>query len=322
MTAAIVLPGGVPLVEVERSGVVESVHRGHVVVVGPDGRLLESLGDPAAPIFPRSSNKPLQAVGMLRAGLTLPPADVALATASHSGEALHVRAVQRLLAAAGLSAGDLACPADLPSGEAARAAALAAGQPPARVFMNCSGKHTAMLVTCVRRDWPLRGYTEPDHPLQVAIRETVEDLAGEPVAAVGVDGCGAPVLALSLLGLARAFARIATAPDGPPQAVASAMRGYPQLVGGTGRTVTRLLSGVPGCVVKDGAEGVYAAGMVGGGAVAVKVDDGGMRAADRVVVAALRRLGVSAPVLTELAEAPVLGGGRVVGRVRMRPGAL
>jgi L-asparaginase II len=138
-----------------------------------------------------------------------------------------------------------------------------------------------------------------------------------------VDGCGAPLFALSLTGMARAYVRLVTAAPGTPErTVADAMRAYPDLVGGTGRDVTRLMRGVPGLLAKDGAEGAYAAALASGAAVAVKIVDGGVRARTPVLIGALRRLGVHAPVLDDMAEQPVLGGGAPVGAVRLRPGVL
>lgn len=137
---------------------------------------------------------------------------------------------------------------------------------------------------------------------------------------VGVDGCGAPLFAISLVALARAFARLVVSPPGTPEGrVADAMRAYPELVGGRDRDATRLMRGVPGLLAKDGAEAVFAAATPGGDAVALKIADGGSRARVPVLVAALRTLGVDAPVLDELARRPVCGGGRLVGEVRARP---
>jgi L-asparaginase II len=185
--------------EVVRSGFVESVHHGAVF-----GR--HSRGDVTNPIFPRSSNKPLQTVGMLRAGL-IPrePADLALISGSHFGEPFHIRRVREILAAAGLDESALMCAKGLPLHEEARNDWLRSGGGPERVLMNCSGKHAGMLATCVANDWPLDSYRDPKHPLQMALAETVTDLVGEPIAAVGVDGCGAPVFGFSLTALARAF---------------------------------------------------------------------------------------------------------------------
>jgi len=314
---------GVELVEVVRSGFVEAVHRGSLIALDTDAGVVVKLGEPDRPCFPRSTAKPLQAVGMVRAGLQLDTPALALASASHSGEHAHVRLVRDLLTRHGLPESALLCPPALPLGEAAAEGVLSAGGGKARVFMNCSGKHTAMLLTCVANGWPTERYVDPAHPLQVAIRATIEDLAAEPVTAVGVDGCGAPVFALSLTGVARAYRRIVTAGPGTPErTVADAMRAHPQLVGGTGRDVTRLMAGVPGLLAKDGAEGVYGVALADGSAVAMKITDGSQRARLPVMVGALRRLGVDELVLDELAEVPVLGGGRQVGVVRLRRGVL
>ncbi|SCG57071.1 asparaginase [Micromonospora coxensis] len=310
--------GGAPLAEVVRSGFVEGVHRGSVVVLDATGTPVAGAGDVASPIFPRSSSKPMQAVGMLRAGLPLTdPADIALVSASHAGEEFHLARVGSLLARAGLDADALHCPPDLPVGDAARAAVLRAGGGPSRVQMNCSGKHAGMLLTCLAAGWPLDGYWRPEHPLQQRLTAAIEEFTGEQAAAVGVDGCGAPVLAVSLTGLARAYLRLVSAEPGTVErTVADAMRAHPELVGGTEADDTRLMRGVPGALAKVGAEGVIAAAVPGVGAVALKIDDGAGRARMPVLVSALRRLGVEAPVLVEYAELPLLGGGLPVGAVR------
>lgn len=289
-----------------------------MVTLRPDGSELFALGTPDEPMFPRSSAKPLQAVGMLRAGLVLDLADLALVTASHSGQAEHVAGVRAMLATAGLTEQDLRCPPSLPLSEPAAAAVLRSGGGPLPVYMNCSGKHTGMLTTCVEAGWPTDGYLEPGHPLQQALATAVAELTGGPVAATAVDGCGAPLFAVTLRGLARAFARLVTAePATPERLVADAMRAHPHLVGGTGREATDLLAGVPGLLTKDGAEGVFAAALPDGSAVALKIDDGGNRARTPVLVRELRRLGATGAVLDRLAEVPVLGGGREVGAVQV-----
>jgi L-asparaginase II len=174
-----------------------------------------------------------------------------------------------------------------------------------------------MLATCVAAGWDTASYLSPDHPLQRTITETTSELAGEDIGAMGVDGCGAPVLALSLSGLARAFARLATAAaDTAESLVAQANRNFPEYVGGTGRDVTRLIQGVPGLIAKDGAEGVYAAALPDGRAVALKIADGSERARRPVLAKALQAAGVEAPVLDELIEQEtVLGHGQPVGQV-------
>ncbi|MDX3662394.1 asparaginase [Streptomyces sp. ID05-26A] len=303
--------------EVWRGDFLESVHHGTVVATDPSGSPVLSVGRPGDVAFPRSSNKPLQALAMLRAGLDLDGELLALACASHSGEDFHVAGALRILASAGLGEDALQCTADLPLGEEARARHLAQGLAPAPKYMNCSGKHAAMLATCVAHGWSTHDYLDPTHPLQVATRETIEDVAGEPVAQVGVDGCGAPIFAISLTGLARAFGRLASAGEGTLEhRVATAMNTYPQWVGGTGRDVTVLMDALPGVIAKDGAEGVYAVGLPTGEGVALKIADGSSRARAVVVVAVLKRLGVDVSELEDLATVPVLGHGRTVGAVK------
>ena len=314
------------LVELVRSGVVESVHHASLLAVRADGSDALVLGEVDRPVLPRSSNKPLQAVGLLETGWQ-PPDEltVALATASHSGEAAHLAVVRRTLAAAGLDESALACPAMLPLSEPATHALLRAGGAASRLTMNCSGKHAAMLATCVARGWPTSDYLDPGSEVQRALTAALERLAGEPVQHVAVDGCGAPQHALSLRGLARGYAALATQ-DGACARTAAAMTARPDLVGGTGREVTDLMAGVPGLVAKDGAEGVFAAALPDGAAVAVKVADGAARAAVPLLVAGLRALAVEGEVLERLATTPVLGGGAPVGVLRpvaalLTPGA-
>ena len=301
---------------VVRSGFVESVHHGSVVVLGADGSVLLAIGDVAGPMFPRSSSKPIQALAMLRAGLDLDGELLALASGSHSGESFHLEGVRRILAGAGLSEQDLQNTPDLPYEEQERAAWIAAGRQATSLAQNCSGKHSAMLATCVAAGWDPTTYLEPKHPLQLLIAQTLVELSGEPEAASGVDGCGAPVMAVSLTGLARAFSSFSVAAGGTDEArVAAAIRAYPQWLGGTRRDVTALIRGVPGLIAKDGAEAVYAVGLADGRAIALKIADGGERARPVVMAAVLRRLGVDAEVLDELSDAPVLGHGQPVGSV-------
>jgi len=313
------LSTGVRLVEVERGGAVESVHTGHVVVLDAEGEVRYSAGDPSQVVFARSSLKPLQAVGMLGTGLKLSRPETALAVASHSGSDQHRQLIEQWLQAGGLDESDLACPPGLPIGQAECRAYLAAGKTESRIAMNCSGKHTAMLLSCLANDWPISGYLAPSHPLQQRLAIAVGELAGEPVAATAIDGCGAPLFGLSLTAVARAFSRIATA-DGEPARVAEAMRAHPELVGGEGRAATTLMRRVPGLIAKDGAEGVFAAALPDGGALAVKIDDGAGRAADCAAAWALHHLGVDTGLLPELIGAPVLGGGDPVGVIRPAPG--
>jgi L-asparaginase II len=301
--------------EVVRSGFTESWHRGAVAGLAADGRQVISVGHTDVPFLPRSANKPLQAVAMLRCGLGLEAELLALAAASHSGEDFHVDGVRKILSGAGLGEEDLHCPLSWPVDVETARRLVARGHGMSRIRMNCSGKHAAMLATCVANGWPVHTYLAPDHPLQQAIRHTVEELAGERVAATGVDGCGAPLFALTMTGLARAFrALVLAAPGTPERRVADAIRAHPEWSSGTSRDERRLMDAVPGLLVKAGAEGVNAFALADGRCGAIKIDDGSARARTPVTVAALRLLGVAVP--DELAIVPLTGGEAVVGAVR------
>lgn len=313
------------IAEVIRSGFTESRHRVSLVALAADGSELLRAGDPAVPVFPRSANKPLQAAGMLACGLDLTGKLLALAAASHSGEDFHVGGVREILAGAGLSEDALRCPPALPLAEHAMIALLRSGGQAGRVYMNCSGKHAAMLATCVRAGWPTGTYLDPGHPLQVALRQTAQRLAGEPVTAVGVDGCGAPLFALSLAGLARSFrALVLSPPESAERRVADAMRAHPDWTSGSGRPERALMDAVPGLLLKAGAEGVEAFALPDGRAAAFKVEDGAARARPAVTVALLRALGADAAAgvdsagLERVGTIPVTGGGRVVGGIRVQ----
>jgi L-asparaginase II len=310
-------PGDVnPVVaEVVRSGFTESWHRGAVAALAADGRQVISVGQTDVPFLPRSANKPLQATAMLRSGLNLDGELLALAAASHSGEDFHVDGVRKILSGAGLSEDDLRCPASWPLDTQTADRLIAHGEQMSRIRMNCSGKHAAMLATCVQNGWPTATYLAPGHPLQQAIRRTIEELAGQAPAATGVDGCGAPLFALTLAGLARAFRTLVLAAPGTPERrVADAMRAYPEWTSGTIRDERRLMNAVPGLLVKSGAEGVDAFAFSDGRAGAVTIDDGGQRARTPVTVAVLRVLGAVVP--DDLATVPVTGGDAAVGEVR------
>ena len=302
----------------------ESVHRGSVVVLAPDGGVRLALGEVNEPVFTRSCNKPLQTLGLLRAGLDLPDdADLAVGCGSHSGEPEHVHQVLGILDKSGLAESDLGCPHDWPMNEAARNRVIAGGGGKRRAAMNCSGKHAIMLATAVQQNWPTATYLDPEHPAQQAIADAVTQMTGEDIHTIGIDGCGAPLFALTLTGLATGYSRLMLAPDGTHEhRVADAMRTHPHLVGGTDRDDTELMQAIPGLLVKGGAEGVHAMTLPDGTSMAMKIDDGAPRPRTPILVGVLRALGYDAPELEDKAERDILGGGVPVGAARLREGLL
>jgi L-asparaginase II len=323
-TSSAVYRGGDDVAEIVRSGFAESFHRGSVAVVDPAGALVASVGDAASPVFPRSAIKPVLAVAMLRAGWKAgSAAELAIAAASHQGEPMHVEQVEAILSGAGLSDHALQCPPDLPTDPTARHSLIAAGGGARRVYMTCSGKHAAMLATCVANGWDTETYRELDHPLQKLAASLIEELTGESIAATGVDGCGVPIFAVSLTGLARASSRLVEGAEGTEEwAVADAMRAYPRLVEGTDRIDARAMEAIPGLLAKFGAEGVHLLAAPGVGAVAVKIDDGAGRASMPVALRAFTTLGhLPVPesakhVVEDLVGPEMWGGGQPVGRLR------
>jgi L-asparaginase II len=295
-------PAHVPLVQLRRAGIVEGVHHGSVVVLAPDGSVVFEAGDVRAAMYPRSAVKPLQAVALVRLGLPVPSDLLALAAASHSGEPFHLAGVRRILASCGLTEDDLGNPPERPTDPVERDAWVAAGRPARRLAHNCSGKHAAMLHVATQQGWSIADYLDPAHPLQREIAATIEDLTGDRIAHTARDGCGAPLFAVSLRGLARAAGRIAEAPAGSAEhRVAAAMRQHPEMVAGTRRDVAGMMRAVPGLLAKDGFEAVQVAALADGTALAVKIADGADRARLPITVAALARAGVSPELLARWA---------------------
>lgn len=316
----------VELARVERSGFVESRHLGAAVVFSPEGEVAAEYGNPRALVLPRSSLKPLQAVASVTAGAELEHEQLALATASHAGTDAHVEVVRAVLAGGGLGEDDLACPPAWPSDQATRDRLVQDHAAPARVRMNCSGKHAAMLRACVAAEWPVRGYLDPEHPYQVHAREVIERLTGERMAHTAVDGCGAPVYAMSLVGLARGIHRLGSASERSPFALhrvagslVRAVRENPWTIDGPGRPDTIAIETL-GVFAKGGAEGVMVMIAPDQTTVALKMLDGSGRAATLVAAELLRRAGaLTAADLDRLTVAlplDVLGGGLPVGRIR------
>lgn len=315
------------LAVVERSGFIESRHSGIAIVLAADGTVSEKLGDPTALILPRSSLKPLQALACLSAGAPLVESEhLGLSTASHAGTDRHVTVVRDILALGRLSEDALGCPAAWPSDTTTRDELVRELGQPQRIRMNCSGKHATMLLTSVVNGWDTEGYLAPEHPVQLLIRETIERLIGEKIAATAVDGCGAPVYAMTLFGLARAIHRIGNSSTTSPfalhrsaGALVEAVRANPWTIDGPGRADTIAIESL-GVFAKGGAEGVMVMVAPDGTTVALKMLDGSGRAATAVALRLLERHGAldSSRVAETMSRLPlaVTGGGQDVGVIR------
>lgn len=297
-----------PLVELARGGLTESVHRGAVVVCRPDGARIQGLGHPAMPTFLRSTAKPLQALPVLTSGAAqqynFTSAELACMCGSLNGEDFQVDAVKSILAKANMSPALLDCGVHRPSHRPTAQALAQRGQKPQAVHNNCAGKHAAMLALCAHLGLDPQGYTQPDHPVQRLILETVARMCSYPAEqiGVGIDGCGVPVFRLPLVSLAGAYARLAAPQEAglepelaaAAQALVAACLAHPEMIAGSGRLCTRVMRAAPGRVLaKTGAEGSYALALPGLGlGIALQIEDGGMRALPPAVTRVLHEMGI------------------------------
>jgi len=298
------------LAEYVRDGIVESKHFGHLIALDKDGKRVLTKGDPNAFIYPRSAIKSIQASAMVRKGLVQEVRHLALICASHSGSKAHQDGALEILRGAGLTENALQCIADRPIGVQERKEW--GEKEPTRLAMNCSGKHAGMLATCVANNWPIENYLSQDHPLQLAIKEEFENLAGEKISKITTDGCGAPLFLISMQGLANAFYNLAISNDPVHKQVVAACLAFPEMVAGIGRSDTELMKTVPGLFLKIGAEGVQAAFLPDGRTVVFKVSDGSERAHQVILQSAFEKLGAK----FEVKHPEVLGGGKVIGEIR------
>lgn len=292
------------LVEVFRGAVVESRHRGAVVVVDGDGRTVFSLGDVERPVFPRSAIKAIQALPLVETGAAdafgFENIDLAMACASHSGEPEHVARAALMLERAGLDASALECGVHWPFELPVTLKLAKTGQEPTPLHNNCSGKHSGFLATCMHCGFETKGYVALGSQVQEMVRETMESVTGAPHAIdlCGTDGCSIPTYAIPLTNLARGFARMATGNGLAPERAKAAKRlidacmAEPFYVAGTKRACTALMRMASGRVfVKTGAEGVFVGAVPELGlAFAIKCDDGTTRASEAMVASLLSRL--------------------------------
>lgn len=268
----------VVLAALSRGGLVESIHHGMAVLVDAEGKVLEAHGSYRKQILPRSAVKPLQAVAMRRAGLSLSGAELAISCGSHQGTEAHQDLVRGILASAGLAESDLQCPEAWPGNIEARIRATSKS----RIAFNCSGKHAGFLATSVLNGWDTASYLSPTHPLQRRVIEVMEEFASERIGFTTVDGCGAPLHALSLAGLARAIARFTESET----EIGDAMLENAWAVGDHLAQDSLIMN--EGLIAKVGAEGVFVIGTAQGQAAAVKIADGSLRPAALVALKLLR----------------------------------
>jgi len=300
---------GEVLAKVTRGDLVESLHLGHLIVLNADGSTYLSKGSPELPIYPRSAVKSLQAAAMLKAGLKVDADELAIICASHSGSQKHIDLVTKMLTSRDISVSQLKNAVDKPLGEKEK---ISWGEKPAsQLAQNCSGKHAGMLITSQQNGWDMKSYLDPNHPLQVAIKDEIEELSGEKVSAVSVDGCGAPLFAISLIGLARAISNLVKSKDDIYQQIVSACTKYPELVAGDGRLTTRLMQSVPGLFMKEGAEGVEVCALSDGRVIAIKIMDGSWRPFTSIIKEIFNRWEIDMPD----ESVKIYGGNLPVGRL-------
>lgn len=296
--------GAERLVEIWRGAFLESTHDGHAVICDASGAVVQVWGDPTTMILPRSSCKMIQALPLIESGAAdrygLTDQHLALACASHQGAAIHTDRVSRWLADLELTGDDLRCGPQLPPDLDARNKMIQTGGAPCQIHNNCSGKHSGFL-TLNKHIGGGSEYIDPDHPIQVEVRDAFQDVTGEVSPGFGIDGCSAPNYACSVQGLAVAMARFSK-PGGNLRGQAMkrlvrAMVTHPELVAGTTRACTELMNAMGGKVaIKTGAEGVFTAILPEQGlGIALKIADGATRASECAMAAILVELGVLDP---------------------------
>ena len=337
------IPIAEPLVEVRRGSLTESRHRGHIVVIEPDGTIAGYLGAPHLVTFPRSSAKPFQALPLLTSGAAerfdFTDREVALACASHNGEPIHTELAASMLQKMGLGPEALKCGIHEPYSVEVAERLRSTGEAPNVLQNNCSGKHAGMLAVALHMGASIEDYTSVKNPVQIAIAEALSQFSEVPVTdmAVGIDGCAAPIFGITMRAMAFAYARLVSPPATFDKMTRDAcarivrvMNAYPEIIGGTSnRLDTELMRAAPGRLIsKVGAEGVYTAGILPceewprGLGIALKIEDGDdKRARPTVVIETLRQLGVlhdeSLEAVARYAFFPVHNRpGDVVGEVR------
>ena len=297
------------LATVTRGGVAESLHLGHLIVLNADGSTDISKGSPELPIFPRSAVKSLQASAMLKAGLTVSDEELAIICASHSGAQSHIDLVIKMLEKRDIPISALKNAVDKPLGEKEKITWGDKGA--SQLAQNCSGKHAGMLITCKQNGWDMDNYLDVNHPLQIAIKNEIEELAGEKVSVSTFDGCGAPLFTISLIGLARSIFNLVKSNEAVHKQIVTACTTYPELVAGEGRLTTRMMRAIPGLFMKEGAEGIEVCALADGRVIAIKIIDGSWRPVAPIIMEIFKRWGVVMPD----ESVKIYGGSQIIGKV-------
>lgn len=308
------------LATLSRHGFIESRHFGSLIALNPAGKPVIEVGPVDAPILPRSSTKPVQALACLRAGAPLKDEQLAIACGSHTGEPQHIAVVDSILTLAGLTRDALQCPVSKPENDGEYRALIKAGKEPERIHMNCSGKHAAMLLACAVNGWPIANYLEPSHPLQKMVSQAYEDLLETKVELATIDGCGAPLFTTTPRGLAKGFRKIAQADlsEAPELfAIRNAMSNFSFYVGGSHHANSDVMAMIPGSIAKGGAEGVLGIAMADGASVAMKIIDGSPRATTYLALQVFKSLGYDISGAATYAHVSVYGGGKEVGQMEL-----
>ena len=300
---------GEVLASVTRGGITESLHLGHLIVLNADGSTYLSKGSPELPIYPRSAVKSIQASAMLKAGLRVSSEELAIICASHSGSRKHIDLVIGMLSKRNIPITALKNAIDKPLGEKEN---LDWGDNyGTQLTQNCSGKHAGMLITCKQNGWDMDTYLEMTHPLQIAIKSEIELVAGEKVSTETFDGCGAPLFAITLTGLAKAITTVVKSDEIVYRDIVKACTTHPELVAGEGRLTTRMMRNVPGLFMKEGAEGIEVCALADGRVIAIKIIDGSRRPIAAIVMEVFKRWRIDMPD----ESVKMYGGSSVVGLV-------
>jgi L-asparaginase II len=302
------------LAQLVRGDLVESIYTGRLVMLDAAGKIEYSQGDISELTYPRSAVKCVQAAVSLEFGASLENETAAIAAASHSGSEAHLEYVRKILADVQLTETALQTPLDYPLGAPEQRSWIAAGKPKSAIAMNCSGKHAAWINACVHAGIDHQIYLDPKNKLQQRIIELFSELAREQVKVSSVDGCGGPLHAVSLTGMARMIQAAVTAPAGSElNKIITAVTAYPVAASGVGRDIAKFMTAIPGSFLKDGAEGVEVLALADGRTAAFKFDSGNFLIRHIVSARIFQIWGVNNELSDELLTKPVLGGGKPVG---------